>query len=134
MIIEGEEFRMLMCGSRGWTDRSKIEAAFYAVKHDMGVDFERVVVHHGGARGADRLCAEVGRSLGCRVVQHLARWRELGKAAGFERNARMLAEARPHLAIGFVCTDADSPGTRMMLDLCRKEGVLVMTIVGFEGD
>ena len=53
---------LLVCGSRGWTDKDTIAdvLADYADRHP-------VVVLHGAARGADTLAAEVATFYGYEV-------------------------------------------------------------------
>jgi hypothetical protein len=48
------------------------------------------VIVHGGARGADRLAAEIASTLGLEVEEHPANWYGHGKSAGYRRNIEML--------------------------------------------
>jgi hypothetical protein len=50
------------------------------------------------------------------VDAYPAKWTTLKRAAGRERNARMLLEARPHFVIAFPGND----GTANMVDLARR--------------
>jgi hypothetical protein len=72
----------LFCGSRDWTDRSRIRA-----------DLERLpegsVVIEGGARGADRIAREEAQALGIHVATVNALWGHHGRSAGYRRNEAM---------------------------------------------
>ncbi len=49
-------YRILVTGSRQWTDRQSIAAALLEARDNSGSEDEhRIVVVHGGARGADLL-------------------------------------------------------------------------------
>lgn len=78
--------RILVTGSRTWTDADVILAALR--EHAAGAT--DVVVVHGGAAGADRLADQIARERGARVERHPADWARHGRAAGFLRNQKMV--------------------------------------------
>jgi hypothetical protein len=102
------EFRVLVTGSRGWTDYGRIYrrlASLAAADHGN----QRIVVIHGDApSGADALADKAAHDLGYHIRKYKADF-DLGKQAGNSRNGFMLREERPHVVMAF--WDGDSPGT-----------------------
>lgn len=82
------EFRILVTGSRAWDDWRTITGALIEAADGKP---RPVTVVHGCARGADSLAAQAARKLGWEVEGHPADWEFHGKAAGFRRNAEMVA-------------------------------------------
>lgn len=85
--------RLLITGSRSWTDYATIDAELAAVWHQWGRPSDIVLVSGGCPRGADRLCELVWGIKGWTVERHpvtAAEW-AASRAAGFDRNARMVA-------------------------------------------
>jgi YspA, cpYpsA-related SLOG family len=78
-------FRVLVTGSRTWTDYSAILDALSEVASEHAA----VVVVHGAAKGADSLAARAARELGLQTEPHPADW-SAGRGAGYARNARMV--------------------------------------------
>jgi hypothetical protein len=74
----------IFCGSRYWQDPDPIRAAISALP-------ENSVIIHGAQRGADTIADKVAKELKFEAIPVEANWQELGKAAGSERNSRMLA-------------------------------------------
>lgn len=114
--------RILVTGSREWRDHQAIYEALLWLVTDSEYAGRPVTVVHGGARGADRIAAELARELGLRVEEHPADWDAYGKAAGHRRNAEMVAlgaDAALAFPIG------PSLGTRGCIALCRKAGIPV---------
>ena len=83
--------RLLITGSRYFNDAALMHAAISdAVSTLRGFGFTRIVLVHGGARGADTLAAQIGRSIGLEIEAHPARWDVFGRAAGPVRNREMV--------------------------------------------
>ena len=81
--------RILVTGSRDWTDRHTIEMALW--KAVRGWNLSAVTVVHGACRtGADDLADQVASSAGMTVEPHPADWAQFGRRAGFVRNADMV--------------------------------------------
>jgi hypothetical protein len=78
--------RILVTGSRDWTDAEMIRAAI----RQAALRCPDAIVVHGAARGADLLAGAAARALGLQEEQHPARWDELGKVAGPVRNQEMV--------------------------------------------
>lgn len=129
--------RVLVCGSRDWTDRARIWQRLRLLEPET-------VVVHGAARGADLMAAEIARVLGLGVDPFPADWnvtmqtrpemtreRRDGSLydaeAGFRRNIAML-ESGVELVIAF--QRAFSGGTQHTIDQARKRGIPVEVIHG----
>lgn len=79
--------RILITGSRTWTDHARIRAALAAWRSR----YPDAVLVHGAARGADSIAAAIWTSWGLPVEAHPADWHRHGRAAGLLRNRRMVA-------------------------------------------
>lgn len=101
--------RILVCGGRNYTDRERV----FRVLDDLHAARGITYLAHGGAKGADRSAEAWAMSRGVAWRRWMADWKTLGKAAGPERNARMLTESRPDMVIAF-------PGKRGTADMVRK--------------
>ncbi len=116
--------RLLVCGSRTWTDRARLWQVLDRLvsKHGDG----QVVLIEGDARGADRLAGQLARARGWRLERYPADWSGEGRAAGFRRNARMLHQGRPDLVVAFTVGPLQhSRGTADMVRRARAAGVPV---------
>lgn len=109
--------KVIVCGSREWTDRGSIEAVLSKLEADT-------IVLHGGCRGADALAGEVAEGLGFTVIEFPALWATEGKSAGPRRNVRMLGQ-RPDRVIAFHEDLDKSKGTKHMVSIARQAGVPV---------
>jgi hypothetical protein len=76
--------RVLVTGSRDWTDTTTIAAVLRRWRTPGAV------LVHGGARGADRIAAAIWRAWGLPTEQHRADWDRHGNAAGYIRNQHMV--------------------------------------------
>jgi hypothetical protein len=96
--------RILMTGSRDWTDQQKSEDALNAALVLVGASARESVLVHGNADGADRLLASTAARIGMAAEAHPADWNthvancppshagQRGcKGAGHRRNAAMIA-------------------------------------------
>jgi len=119
---------VLVCGSRGWTDRGRIRADLDDLwcLHEPGL-----TVIEGGAKGADRYAgvwAAEKRALGCGWVRFTADWITHGKAAGIVRNREMLAWLLKCRTMGqdilvMAYQLGDTSGTRNMIELAKAAHV-----------
>jgi len=85
-------YRVLVTGSRTWTDEQAIRTALAAVIWPHGP--ENVVIVHGACPvGADAIADRIATAWGggLTVERHPADWERYGRAAGFRRNAEMVA-------------------------------------------
>jgi hypothetical protein len=76
--------RILITGSRAWTDTATVREALAQVWHP-----DAVLVSGACPRGADALCEAVWSAAGGRVERHPAEWSR-GRGAGYARNAAMV--------------------------------------------
>ncbi len=118
------EARVLVCGSRDFTDRGLVDAKLDEVRQRLGGIPMRVV--SGAARGADRLAADWAKRHGVPCDEYPAEWDRYGRSAGYRRNERMLTEGQPQLVVAF--PQGESRGTRMMMDIAAKAKVAVEEI------
>lgn len=79
--------RILITGSRDWTDVALIESELRSWYADVP---DAVLVSGGCPSGADRFCEEAWVNLGGTVEVHPADWAKHGKAAGPIRNQLMV--------------------------------------------
>jgi hypothetical protein len=117
--------RILVTGSRNWTNPRAVEAALSAVWlhfYVRGASAQPVVVH-GAARGADTLAAQAAVQFGFDVEAHHANWQQFGRAAGPRRNAEMVALGAD-ICLAFPL--GASPGTRGCMALARTAGIPVV--------
>jgi hypothetical protein len=108
--------RVIVCGSRKWTDRDAIANRLF----DLPID---TVVVHGAAAGADHIAGQEAQKLGLLVEEHpvtKADYAYYGNRAYFLRNQRM-ALLGADLCLAF--WDGRSRGTSMMVDLADKHGI-----------
>lgn len=108
-------FRVLVCGSRHWTDEALIWEVLALRQPD--------VVIHGAARGADSMAGRWARKHGVEELPFPARWDRDGKGAGPKRNRRMLVEGQPDLVLAFADDLAKSRGTANMVSQSQRHGV-----------
>lgn len=83
-------YRILVTGSRDWSDRDTIWRALGDAVAPVPVDRELVIVHGHCPGGADAMADAWARKYGATVERHPANWQLEGKRAGFIRNARMV--------------------------------------------
>lgn len=108
--------RILICGSRKYTDAVAVESAILA--HD-----DAPTIIHGGAAGADQIAHGLAKMHGWPEEVFYADWEKHGKAAGPIRNQQMLDEGNPDIVIAFPL--ADSRGTWDMIRRARNAGLPV---------
>ena len=117
--------RIIVCGSRGWTDRKRIADRLF----DCPVTSTIVCGYNperDTPKGADRLAYQEAQKLGLLVEPHPAEWEKYGKSAGFRRNEEM-AGLGAILCIAF--WDGRSNGTKDMMERAERYGIPVEEIV-----
>jgi YspA, cpYpsA-related SLOG family len=112
--------KVLVCGGRDYGDLMALFRTLDGLH--AACSFSEVI--EGGARGADTMAGQWARARGIELRIFPAEWQRYGRAAGFERNRRMLVEGRPEMVVAF----AGGAGTRMMVGLARQAGVKVMEV------
>lgn len=112
--------RVLVTGSRAWTDAERVYAELNAV-YEPGM-----VVVHGAARGADRMASDWAKMRGVEEEPHHADWDRFGKRAGFIRNWEMV-KAGADLCLAFPL--GESRGTRSCMKLAQQQGIPLVVVV-----
>ncbi|NUS45386.1 MAG: DUF2493 domain-containing protein [Mycobacteriaceae bacterium] len=100
----GRSRRVLITGSRSWTDRATIRAVLAEVWSP-----DAVLVSGACPCGADAQCEACWLAWGGRVERHPADWDQLGRRAGFVRNAQMVA-AGADICLAFIRNDSAGAG------------------------
>ena len=118
-------YRVLVTGSRRWSNVEALETALVEVWHDVTQLGGRMVVVHGHARGADRLADAWARRSHIDVERHPADWDTHGLAAGPIRNQAMV-DAGAHLCLAF--PHGASTGTRDAMRRARAAGIPVQLV------
>lgn len=124
--------RIIVCGSRGWTDRERIADTLNSQVLERGYRFPEPVIVHGAAPGADRIADEEAGKAGLTTEPHdyrpfIGKKDDNGriisaKRAPLERNKYMAALG------GDVCLafwDGRSTGTAHMIEQARLRGIPV---------
>lgn len=123
--------RLLITGSRNFGSQGSSDIALMrtALKDARcrlaGVGFDRIILVHGAARGADQLAASIGKSMGFTLEPHPAQWDVHGKTAGPIRNKEMV-ELGADLVLAF--PRGSSRGTRGCMALADKAGIEVINV------
>lgn len=114
--------RVLITGSRDWTDAEVIAAALWAAATDLPA-YTVTLISGACPTGADRIAEDYARDvLGWTVERHPADWEHLGKRAGFVRNDEMV-RAGADVCLAFIKND--SRGATMTVDLAEAAGIPV---------
>ncbi|MGW1673259.1 SLOG family protein [Streptomyces sp. NPDC002324] len=113
--------RLLVTGSRTWTDAALLEGVIGEVLWLGRYRPRDVLLVHGACpRGADALADRFAHEIGMSVCRHPAEWGAYGKRAGFLRNAEMVS-AGADLCFAFIRDG--SAGASMTADLAVKSGI-----------
>ena len=111
--------KVLVCGSRDWTDYSAIRKRLSRLPPDAEII-------EGGAPGADTLARRAAKDIGLDYIEYGANWRRDHQGAGAVRNIKMLDREKPDLVIAF--HRDGSSGTQHMIDAARTLGIEVEVI------
>lgn len=123
--IEGYKVRILVTGSRNWTDKVTIAKAIREAWLVEGRPYGVTVVH-GGARGADYIAGVYAKRLGFSVEVHAlddAAWKKYGKAAGPKRNQEMVDKGAD-ICLAFI--KDESKGATGCAAMAEKAGIPVI--------
>ena len=115
--------RTLVCGSRTIDDGPLIFKALDAL------DPPATRIISGMARGPDKITAAWAKHRGVLVEEYPARWDELGRSAGFQRNIQMLEVSARVIAFW----DGESRGTRHTISEARKRNLPLVLYQPFGG-
>jgi len=112
--------RVLVTGSRSWSDAEVMKRAFNELWRANGRKPLTLVV--GDAKGADEIARGLWERSGWPMEVFAADWSGKGKSAGPKRNAEMIASGVDG-CLAFA--DGDTPGTQGCIEAARKAGVIV---------
>jgi hypothetical protein len=121
--------RILITGSRDWTDYHRIATEIVRAMEDLAPiqagqydrnDGDWTIVHGACPRGADYLAEQYAIGSLYNVERHPADWDKYGKAAGFRRNAEMVALGAD-VCLAFIKNG--SRGASHTADLAEKAGI-----------
>lgn len=119
--------RVLICGSRAWTDEEEI----LDVLRDLKRRFDNLTIIEGTANGADMLAGRMARYLALEVVEFPPDWKRYGRGAGPVRNTQMLVEGKPDLVIAFSVRYPPTKGTNDMVKKSVAAGLpVIIHVVG----
>lgn len=116
--------KIIIAGGRSFNNYEllKEKCDYYLSKAIMNKD--NIIIISGTANGADKLGEKYAQEKGFTIERHPAKWKELGKKAGYVRNKEM-AEVS-HALIAF--WDNKSRGTKHMIDLAKERQLHVRII------
>ena len=103
--------RILVTGSRDWTDEAIVRDALIRV---CGEEYDNTLIH-GCARGLDRIASIIADGWVWDIEAFPANWDGHGKAAGAIRNAAMIEHGKPDICLAFPL-----PGSKGTWDMIRK--------------
>lgn len=118
--------RILVCGSRKWTEEEPIRAALQKY-----TPTDTVIT--GGCSGADTIAHKIAVELKLQTEVYpvsSADWKKYGPAAGPIRNQRMLKEGKPNIVLAFPKKGEANKGTKNMIELAEKAKVPVAKYMG----
>jgi len=90
--MDSYEYRVLVTGSRAWTDKELVSEALRQVaidSFDMKPNSALTLIH-GGAPGLDTMAAEIAAENFWYIEHYPADWISWGKSAGPRRNQEMV--------------------------------------------
>ncbi|GGW15803.1 hypothetical protein GCM10018980_51480 [Streptomyces capoamus] len=118
-------YRILVTGSRTWTDVGAIQKALAKAVEAIPADRQIIVVHGACPNGADAIADQWARQYGATVERHPANWRPNGvldRAAGYRRNAEMVLSGAD-LCLAFIRNI--SPGATHCAATAERAGIPV---------
>ncbi len=127
-VSMGPRVRVLVTGSRAWSDAAAVRVALTRAWRDAGQPL--TVVHGGCPTGADAIAAAWVREhevAGIEEELHVARWHRHGRAAGPLRNQEMV-DAGAWRVLAFPL--GASPGTRHCVQAAEMAGLDVRLCEG----
>ncbi|MEV8638969.1 DUF2493 domain-containing protein [Streptosporangium sp. NPDC051023] len=117
-------YRILVTGSRRFTDAAVLEAALLDTWHDVVALGGTIVIVHGHARGADRLADAWACRNGVEVERYPADW-ATGRGAGPRRNAAMVALGAD---LVIAAPQGRSLGTRDCMRRAAQAGIEIVEV------
>lgn len=122
------ELRVIICGSRDWTNKARIGRYLDTLMDDEGYTADSITVIHGGCKGADHHAGMEAKGRGISVVEYPANWLKHGLRAGPIRNQQMIDDGRPDRVVAFHADLNTSKGTKDMVARARFHDIPVTII------
>lgn len=131
--INVKEMRIIVAGSREFKDYNLLSEKLmdyleYMDDKDVVDNPSQVKFISGTARGTDTLGEQFAYYYGYDVIRFPAKWDELGKRAGYVRNAEMAKYAAEKYGVLFAFWDGKSKGTKNMIDLAKRYGLEIHVV------
>lgn len=117
-------YKVLICGDRYWSKSSSIRREIERLIKVAG-RADKLLVIHGGARGADSIAGQEAQELGVHTAQVDALWDSYHRGAGPKRNAVMLT-LDPDEVVAFHPDIESSKGTKDMMSRAKRKGTKTM--------
>ena len=124
--------RVIIAGSRDFNDYALLIGStikYIKSLKELGYNTSREVLEivSGTANGADKLGEKFATQFNLKLKKFPAKWNELGKRAGYVRNKEMAIYASEDSDLGVLIAfwDGESKGTKHMIDLAKKQGLVV---------
>ena len=115
-------FKLVVAGGREFNDYALLEQELNYILKDYQP--EEIEIVSGGARGADRLGEKFALENEYKLTRFPADWERWGNSAGYRRNSEMSKYSDGCIAFW----DQRSKGTKHMIDLATKEGILLKVV------
>lgn len=112
--------RVLITGSRNWTDQFLIHNVLTSFHWMLAGDNEITLVSGACPTGADLMCELTAMDLGWEIERHAARWDLYEKAAGPIRNQLMVSKGAD-ICLAFILDG--SKGATHCADMAEKAGI-----------
>jgi hypothetical protein len=113
--------KLIVAGGR---DFDYFETLSIELDYLRGLLTEEVTIVSGTAKGADSMGEKYAEQEALDVVKFPAYWNKHGRAAGYIRNSEMADYSDILLAFW----DGESKGTKHMIDLAIKKGLMVKVV------
>lgn len=122
------ELRVLICGSRDWTNKARIGRYLDTLMDIEGYSPDAITVINGGCKGADHHASMEAKGRGIFVVEYPANWIKHGLSAGPKRNQQMIDEGKPDRVVAFHADLNSSKGTKDMVTRAKFHDIPVTII------
>jgi hypothetical protein len=121
--------KVIVAGSRTFGNFTLLEKELMAYFKEHNLHRADVEIISGTANGADKLGEKFAEKYGLKLTRFPADWDKYGKSAGYIRNEEMAKYASED-GVLFAFWNTNSPGTKHMIDIARKNH-LSINVVSF---
>lgn len=118
--------RVLVTGSRDWTDDQAIAAGLQHAMECLGMLEDYTLVSGACPTGADAIAENLAERMGWTVERHPADWKLHGKRAGYVRNSEMV-KSGIDFCLAFI--KDKSKGATMTAELAHAEDIETVVLV-----